>query len=78
MRARWERAFYHPIVNWGSDPDTWRRGLSRMRVDWVVEAERSREDLVAALLGNTLELVDRNGASSLYRVLRAAPAPSER
>ena len=77
--TRWiERAFYHPIVNWGSDSDTWRRGLSRMRVDWVVESERSREDLVAALLGNTLELVDRNGASSLYRVVRSAPASSER
>ena len=67
-----ERAFYHPIVNWDSNPAVWRRGLARLRVDWVVESDRSREDLVARLVGNTLELVDRNGASSLYRVVRPA------
>ena len=64
------RSDYFPVAAWGWDPDAWRRGLDAFGITAVVW--RSDRDPLPVLdrLGDRLSLVEQNGPSRLYAVVR--------
>ena len=72
------RSGWYPVNRWGNEAGTWRRELTRYRIThlFVRDEAYDRVSLVQALR-DRLELVERRGRATLYRVRPEATNASE-
>jgi hypothetical protein len=71
------RSGWYPVNRWGNEAVTWRRELTRYRIThlFVRDEAYDRVSLIQALR-DRLELIERRGPATLYRVRPEVPIAS--